>query len=71
VPGDFKSAVDEANVAIHCSVKVHDGFLYPLKSSLIFIQKPMIHIKHKEIKYVEFSRIGGGTGGAIGRSFDI
>lgn len=47
-----------------------EGFLYPLKTSLIFIQKPIIYIKHKEIKYVEFSRIGGSTGGT-GRSFDF
>jgi hypothetical protein len=28
-----------------------------LKSSLIFIQKPILYIKHKDIKYIEFSRI--------------
>jgi len=39
-------------------VKVSDGFLYPLKNSLIFIQKPIIHMKHKDIIYVEFQRVG-------------
>jgi len=36
VPGEFKSEVDESE-AINCSVKVSDGYLYPLKQSLIFI----------------------------------
>ena len=70
IPGDFKSGVDERAQAISCSVKVSQGFLYPLKTSMIFIQKPIMYIKHKEIKYVEFSRIGHSTGGT-GRSFDF
>ena len=69
-PGDFKSALDMQSVAIGCSVKVSEGFLYPLKSSLIFIQKPIIYIKHKDIMYVEFHRIGQQAGGPA-RYFDI
>jgi structure-specific recognition protein 1 len=53
-PGDFRSALDMNAMAIRCSVKVSEGYLYPLNSSLIFIQKPIIYIKHKEIMYVEF-----------------
>ena len=71
IPGDFKSGEDDKSQAISCSVKVSDGFLYPLKVSLIFIQKPIIYIKHKEIKYVEFSRIGQKGSSGTGRSFDI
>lgn len=52
IPGDFRSAKGED--AIKCSVKASDGHLYPLKSSLIFIHKPVIYIKHSEIKFVEF-----------------
>jgi structure-specific recognition protein 1 len=70
IPGEFKSGVDDKAQAISCSVKVSEGFLYPLKTSLIFIQKPIMYIRHKEIKYVEFSRIGNTTGGT-GRSFDF
>lgn len=70
IPGDFKSGSDDKAQAVHCSYKVSEGFLYPLKTSLIFIQKPIIYIRHSEIKYVEFSRIGGSTGGT-GRSFDF
>ena len=70
IPGDFESGIDGKSKAISCSVKVSEGFLYPLKTSLIFIQKPIIYIKHKEIKYVCFSRIGNVAGGT-GRSFDF
>jgi len=70
IPGDFKSGVDERSQSIGCSVKVSEGFLYPLKTSLIFIQKPIIYIRHKDIKYVEFNRIGQAAGGT-GRSFDF
>lgn len=52
IPGDFRSAKGED--AIKCSVKASDGHLYPLKSSLIFIHKPVIYVKHSEIKFVEF-----------------
>lgn len=37
VPGDFKSSIDGKSSSINCSVKVSDGLLYPMKSSLIFI----------------------------------
>lgn len=69
-PGDFRSALDGKSQAIRCSVKVSVGDLYPLKSSLIFIQKPIIYIKHKEIMYVEFQRVGQQAGGTA-RFFDI
>ena len=59
VPGDFKSY--KGAKAIQCSVKAADGLIYPLKSSLIFIHKPVIYIKHSEIKHVEIARTGGST----------
>ena len=39
IPGEFKSA--KGDDALKCSVKASDGFLYPLKSSLVFIYKPI------------------------------
>lgn len=69
IPSEFKSSKNEE--AIKCSVKASDGYLYPLKSSLIFIHKPVIYIKHSEIKFVEFSRIGQVTSGMPSRSFDM
>jgi len=68
IPGEFKSS--KGDEAIKCSVKASDGFLYPLKSSLIFINKPITYIKLSEIKYVEFSRIGS-AGMPSSRSFDL
>ena len=66
IPGEFKSGTDKKSEAVACSYKVSEGFLYPLKSSLIFIQKPILYLKHKEIKYVEFSRMQQAS-----RSFDL
>lgn len=56
IPSEFKSS--KKDDAIKCSVKASDGYLYPLKTSVIFIHKPVIYLKHSEIKYVEFSRVG-------------
>jgi structure-specific recognition protein 1 len=69
IPGEFKSA--KGDEAIKCSIKASDGYLYPLKSSLVFIHKPFHYIKLTEIKYVEFSRIGGAGGMPSSRSFDM
>ena len=70
IPGEFKSFRNDE--AVKCSVKASDGYLYPLKSSLVFIHKPVHYIKHQEVKYVEFSRIGGiGAGMPASRSFDM
>ncbi len=70
IPGEFKSA--KGDDALKCSVKAFDGYLYPLKSSLVFITKPVQYIKLSEIKYIEFSRIGGmGAGIPSSRSFDM
>lgn len=44
--------------------------MFPLNSSIVFIHKPILYIKHSEIKYIEFSRIGGG-GALSGKSFDV
>jgi len=58
VPGDFKS--NRGSKAIGCSVKAAEGYLFPLKSSLVFIHKPVHYIRHNELKHVEFSRTGAG-----------
>ena len=68
VPGEFKS--NRGAKAIKCSVKAAEGYLYPLKSSIVFIHKPVLYIRHSELKCVEFSRVGHGTAG-LSRSFDI
>lgn len=55
---------------ISCSVKASDGYLYPLKNSMIWIHKPVIYIKLSEIKYVEFHRVDMNAR-ANWRSFDM
>ena len=52
---DFKTK--EGHDGIRCSAKANDGHLYPLKNSLIFIHKPVIYVRNKDIKYIEFSRV--------------
>jgi structure-specific recognition protein 1 len=56
ITGEYRTF--RGDEAIKCSVKASDGYLYLLKSSLIFIHKPMVHIKFQEIKYIELSRVG-------------
>ena len=68
VPGEFKSS--RGAKAIKCSVRAAEGFLYPLKSSIVFIHKPVLYIRHSEIKWVEFSRVGAGAAN-LSRSFDV
>lgn len=63
VPGDFKS--HKGTKAISCNVKAAEGYLFPLKSSLVFIHKPVMYMRHSELRHVEFSRTGAG------RTFDI
>ena len=48
-------------------MKSAEGHLYPLKSSLVFIYKPVLYIKHSELRHVEFGRTGGNTL----RTFDL
>ena len=58
VTGDFLSY--RGTKAIKCSIKAAEGLLYPLRSSMVFIHKPVLYIRHSEIKCVEFSRVGQG-----------
>jgi len=68
IPSEFKSSKNQET--IKCSVRAQDGYLYPLKSSLIFIHKPVIYIKYSEIKFVEFQRLNSSSG-VPSRSFDM
>ena len=65
VPGEFQS--HRGAKAISCSVKAAEGYIFPLKSSIVFIHKPVIYIRHSELKHVEFSRFGAG----VSRTFDM
>ena len=47
IPAEFRSKNNDQ--ALKCAVKAQDGYLYPLKSSLIFIHKPVHYIKFADI----------------------
>ncbi|CAD8167448.1 unnamed protein product [Paramecium pentaurelia] len=53
---------------LRCSVGPHSGFLFPLEKSLIYLQKPVLHIKHEEIKEVILQRIGSTN---LNKFFDV
>lgn len=57
---------------IRCSIKAQEGLLYPLKSSLIFVHKPVIYVKHAQINYCEFTRVLQEQGyNQASRTFDL
>ncbi len=60
---------------LKCSVKANEGMLFPLKSSLIFVHKPVVHIKLSSIRYCEFSRVLStclnGPSSSATRTFDL
>ena len=56
ITGDhYKSTNDEQ--CLRCSVKAQEGLLYPLVKSVLFIHKPVVYIKHDEIKEVRMTRL--------------
>ncbi|CAD8068951.1 unnamed protein product [Paramecium primaurelia] len=65
-PKNFKSK--NGLFCLRCSVGPHSGFLFPLEKSLIYLQKPVLHIKHEEIKEVVFQRIGSTN---LNKFFDV
>ncbi len=61
----FKSSVGQAG--LKCYYAVNDGFLFPIKQGLVFIQKPTIFMPREMIERVEVERKA-----AVGsRNFDI
>ena len=65
VQGSFKNK--DGKSSIKCTIKQYDGHLFPLENGLIFINKPVVFIRHQDVQYVEFSRAKGNTT----RYFDI
>lgn len=68
VPGSFTSVHAQAGVS--CSLKASEGYIFPLETCFMFVPKPTVYIPLSEIKYVTFSRLGGGSGGSS-RTFDL
>lgn len=42
---------------LRCSLRAHEGFLFPLQKSLIFINKPIVFMRLDEISVAEFHRV--------------
>ncbi|EAR94676.2 structure-specific recognition protein (macronuclear) [Tetrahymena thermophila SB210] len=66
MPAGFQSS-DKQN-CLKCTLKTHQGLLYPMRKSLIFIYKPVIHIQISDIQKVEFNRVGNAT---LNKLFDV
>jgi structure-specific recognition protein 1 len=67
-PSGFHSSTDAA--AVRCSIKASDGHLYPLDKSLLFVTKPVVHIRLADVQYVEFARVSQ-SNAQPNRSFDL
>lgn len=50
IPGEFKTTKDENGVK--CSIGAKQGHLFFLSKSLLFVQKPVLHIRFDEITEV-------------------
>ncbi|EGR30466.1 structure-specific recognition, putative [Ichthyophthirius multifiliis] len=66
MPGGFQSS--DGQCCVKCTLKTHQGMLFPMKKSLIFIYKPVIHVTLTDITKVEFERVGNAS---LNKLFDI
>ncbi|KAH9259166.1 hypothetical protein BASA81_002786 [Batrachochytrium salamandrivorans] len=41
---------------VKCNVKTNAGFLFPMKTALVFLHKPVLSIKYERIEAIEFKR---------------
>lgn len=58
IPGDFRSAAGKS--AVKCNIGSSSGLLFPLMTSLIYIKRPIMFIRIKDISRVEFRRVSLG-----------
>ena len=68
MPGSFRSR--SKSLAVHCSFKASEGYLYPLEKGFVFVHKPPMHIRFDEVLSVGFDRVEKVRGEAS-RSFDL
>jgi structure-specific recognition protein 1 len=47
----------EGHNCIKCNLKTHSGWLYFIRKSMLFVQKPTIYIRFEEITQIEFQRL--------------
>ena len=66
IPSNFRTFNNEN--AISCSVGAKQGHLFFMSKSIMFVQKPIIHLRFDQIARVEFHRI---TSNMSNRGFDL
>ena len=63
----YKSA--QSTLAVKCSYKANEGYIYPLEKSIMFVPKPAADMAYSSIAQVTFSRVGQST--SASRTFDL
>lgn len=59
IPGKF--ATSSGSSALRCNIGHMEGYLFPLMTSMIFIKKPVMYLRLKDIARVEFHRVSVGS----------
>jgi structure-specific recognition protein 1 len=54
--GDIGDSSQAPDRCVKCSYKTTQGFLFPMKSSLIFLHKPVLYIRYDKIDSIHFKR---------------
>ena len=67
--GTFKNK--RGDKSVRCSLKGHDGLLFPLRKSFFFIHKPPTFIAYDTVSSVEFQRYSNAKGQMKSRTFDL
>ena len=67
VAGSFQA--HKGGHAVRSALKNSDGLLFPTRNTLIFIHKPTIFIKYRDIASIEFQRYDGSNGRS--HTFDL
>lgn len=47
----------EGHSCIKCNLKTHSGWLFFVRKSLLFVEKPTLYIRFEEIGQIEFQRL--------------
>ncbi|GMM35947.1 FACT complex subunit [Saccharomycopsis crataegensis] len=67
IPSSFVSK--HGQVAVSCSLKASEGYLYFLDKCILFVIKPTVYIPFSEVASVQLSRIGQSS--TVSKTFDL
>eukprot|EP00899_Mesostigma_viride_P010265 jgi/Mesvir1/1923/Mv22952-RA.1 len=68
-PSSFRSAHD--GVAIRCSYRTEEGYLYPLERAFFGVHKPPVMIPYEDVESIEFLRHTQTSSTQSVRTFDV